>query len=62
MTPYNITLGGAVNQQSTFSYGDDVYLDTYVSPASGAGVPTGTVTYTVSRNGSALSSLTQRNA
>ena len=58
VTSYNITIAGAVNQQSTFNYGDDVYLDTYVVPTSGAGVPTGTVTYTVSRNGTALAPLT----
>jgi hypothetical protein len=58
LSPYNITTAGAVNSATTFAYGANLYVDTYVNPGTGAGVPTGTVVYTVSRSGTTVGTLT----
>ncbi len=58
VSSYNVTIAGAVNSATSFAYGSSVYLDTYVSGATGKGVPTGTVTFALTQNGAALASLT----
>ncbi len=58
VSSYNITPAGSVNNATNFAYGASVYLDTYVTASSGAGIPTGTVTYSVTQNGTALAPLT----
>ncbi len=57
-TPYLVTATGSVTSTSTFPYASEVYIDTELAGTSGKGVPTGTVTYTVTQNGAALASLT----
>ena len=43
---------------TSLAYGQNLYLDGYVLNSSGFGTPTGTVTYSVAKNGVALPSLT----
>jgi hypothetical protein len=56
--PYLVTAAGSVTAANSFAFNSEVYIDTNVAGASGTGVATGTVIYTVTRNGSALPSLT----
>jgi hypothetical protein len=58
LNSYDVTAAGYVFAQTSFPYGANLYIDTYVNSGSGSGVPTGTVTYSVSKGGTALASLT----
>lgn len=55
-----VSSGGSVAQKvSSIVFGSgEIYLDTEIQAASGNGTPSGNVTYTVLRNGSAMSPLT----
>ena len=59
--PYQVTSAGAVNAISSMVYGSgEFYLDTEYGSASGNGKPSGTVTYTILRNGTPMPSLTAK--
>ncbi len=56
---YAVTAAANYLQTTSFNYGGNaVYLATTVAASSGKGFPTGTVTYAISRNGTALTPLT----
>ena len=58
VSTYNVTTAGNVNSATAFAYAADVYADVFVNGTSNTGVPTGNVTYTLTRNGAAAGSLT----
>ena len=59
LTPLQVTSGGGLSAISSMTYGSgELYLDTELVPASGNGTASGTVTYTVTRNGSPMPGLT----
>lgn len=55
---YSTSAGFSSTATSSFAYGNGIYLDTFVNPGSATGVATGSVTYALSRNGTALPTLT----
>ena len=56
---YQVTAAGAVNSIASMAYASgELYLDTELVPASGNGTASGTVTFTVTRNGSPMPGLT----
>lgn len=58
-TPYQITAAGAYSPIASIPYGSgELYLNTEILPASGNGTASGTVTYTVTRDGSPMPGLT----
>ena len=57
-TTYSVANTTALAATSTFTYaGPAVYIQTNMAAASGAGVPTGTITYSITRNGVSLPSI-----
>jgi len=63
-TPYLLATSGALTNQSTFQYGQNVYIDTQVCTPSGlavhgcaAGIPTGTITYTLNTSSATFPTL-----
>ncbi len=58
-TSYGVTNTAGISATSSFTYGGPaVYLSTAIAAASGAGVPTGTVTFSITNNGVALAPIT----
>ncbi len=59
LQPYKVTSGGSVTAVSSMVYGSgEFYLDTELAPASGNGTVSGTVAFTLTRNGSPMPGLT----
>jgi hypothetical protein len=57
--PFQVTSAGAVNAISSMPFGSgELYLDTELIPSSGAGTASGTVVFTVTRNGAPMPGLT----